>query len=307
MYTRCPTCHTLFRIQPQHLKAARGKARCGSCQVVFDALEFLVNPDELSSAELSAISRASADARQQQLPFDDAAASPHHETPPSKPQVIAPEPHPKAPEPNAPPPLSGQPVTEEEVAEEESPPPHAATEATPDIPQPHRYSLHVSDAGSMPPRRAASFGWGIGSLLLIALLAGQLAFLQRDNLARDLRWRPWLEQACHYAGCTLPPLRDPGAIEMVDRHVQSHPEYRNALAIIATLVNQAPFAQPYPEVELAMTDLEQKRLAARRFRPAEYLENAPADGLIPPGGSVRLKLEIADPGQEAVGFEFAFY
>ena len=37
MYTQCPHCQTCFRIAEAHLKAAKGKVRCGSCQEVFDA------------------------------------------------------------------------------------------------------------------------------------------------------------------------------------------------------------------------------------------------------------------------------
>jgi len=142
---------------------------------------------------------------------------------------------------------------------------------------------------------------------MMALLAGQLAWHNRDSLALDPRWRPWLQIACDMASCKLPPLRDPHAIEMVDRNVQSHPHYKGALLITATLVNQAPFAQPYPDVELSMTDLDQKRVASRRFKPSEYLDNGHPQGLLQPGASVRLKLEITDPGQQAVGFEFEFY
>ncbi|HEY0633764.1 MAG TPA: DUF3426 domain-containing protein [Gammaproteobacteria bacterium] len=310
MFTRCPTCHTLFRIQPQQLKAARGKARCGSCQVVFDALEFLVNQEELSKAELSALAQANADARQQQLPFDDSITPAQRSDSPQQPMVPAAEPTP-APQENA----AGNTVSiemdnaksaPEPVAPTEPPPPPAEEPLTDNNPAPLRYSLHANEA-EHAPHGVARLGWGLGSLLLILLLAGQLAFTQRNTLAHDLRWRPWLEQLCDIAGCTLPALRDTGAIEMVDRNVQSHPEYLNALAITATLVNQAPFAQPYPEVELAMTDLDQRRLAARRFKPAEYLEHGGQEGLIPPGASVHLKLEIADPGQEAVGFEFSFH
>jgi len=37
MYTQCPHCQTCFRIAEAHLKVARGKVRCGSCQEIFDA------------------------------------------------------------------------------------------------------------------------------------------------------------------------------------------------------------------------------------------------------------------------------
>jgi len=41
MYTRCPHCQTCFRIAEAHLKAAKGKVRCGSCKEIFDATNHL--------------------------------------------------------------------------------------------------------------------------------------------------------------------------------------------------------------------------------------------------------------------------
>ncbi len=37
MYTRCPTCSTCFRVTDRHLAIAKGKVRCGQCQLVFNA------------------------------------------------------------------------------------------------------------------------------------------------------------------------------------------------------------------------------------------------------------------------------
>lgn len=37
MLTRCPTCHTRFRVHLEHLYAASGQVRCGRCSHVFDA------------------------------------------------------------------------------------------------------------------------------------------------------------------------------------------------------------------------------------------------------------------------------
>lgn len=41
MYTQCPHCQTCFRIAEAHLKVAKGKVRCGSCQEIFDATQYL--------------------------------------------------------------------------------------------------------------------------------------------------------------------------------------------------------------------------------------------------------------------------
>jgi predicted Zn finger-like uncharacterized protein len=45
MQTRCPACHTVFRVTPLQLKAKQGKVRCGQCRHVFDALASLIDAE----------------------------------------------------------------------------------------------------------------------------------------------------------------------------------------------------------------------------------------------------------------------
>lgn len=42
MYTRCPQCQTTFRLTAVQLKARAGQVRCGRCQNVFQAEQYLV-------------------------------------------------------------------------------------------------------------------------------------------------------------------------------------------------------------------------------------------------------------------------
>src|SRR5512135_1753674 len=37
-YTRCPGCHTVFRVTPQQLAMREGQVRCGHCKTVFDGI-----------------------------------------------------------------------------------------------------------------------------------------------------------------------------------------------------------------------------------------------------------------------------
>lgn len=46
MYTRCPQCHTTFRLTATQLKAAQGMVRCGHCQAVFQAMDSLFDRPE---------------------------------------------------------------------------------------------------------------------------------------------------------------------------------------------------------------------------------------------------------------------
>jgi hypothetical protein len=144
-------------------------------------------------------------------------------------------------------------------------------------------------------------------LLLSALAVGQYVYHQRDTLAQNPEFKPWLERMCEVAECALTPYRDTGAFELLERDVRFHPGHEDALLISASFVNHADFSQPYPEVELVLKNMEGKVVAQRRFRPQEYLniEQSLEKG-IAARQETALLLEVSDPGLEAVSFEFNF-
>ncbi len=49
MVTRCPQCHTSFRVTEEHLKLANGAVRCGSCLLVFQARQHWVSPENTAA------------------------------------------------------------------------------------------------------------------------------------------------------------------------------------------------------------------------------------------------------------------
>ncbi len=154
-------------------------------------------------------------------------------------------------------------------------------------------------------RSTALWGGLIGLLGLI--LIGQLAYLKRDELSQIPSLRPAVAQLCALTGCELPPLRDLSAIRIESRDVRSHPDRPGALLVNATFVNTAEFAQPYPVMRLRFTDIQGRVVAERQFQPAEYLgPDIEVERGMQPGVPIHLKLEIADPGEEAVSFEFDF-
>jgi len=46
MYTQCPECETTFKLGAEDLRRARGKVRCGDCDHIFNALEYLAEDVE---------------------------------------------------------------------------------------------------------------------------------------------------------------------------------------------------------------------------------------------------------------------
>ena len=141
--------------------------------------------------------------------------------------------------------------------------------------------------------------------MLILVLIGQYAYFNRNELSQYPELRPWLTQFCALVSCNTPLRRDVSRISLVNRLVQSHPSQPNALLIEATLVNEADFPQPYPLLEIRFSDLNNQLVAGRRFRPSEYLPAGTSfQAGMPPHQPVHISLEIADPGKEAVSFQF---
>ena len=145
----------------------------------------------------------------------------------------------------------------------------------------------------------------IGALLL--LLGGQWLYFNRTELALESVWRPKLEDLCSLLHCELPLRVDLSRIELVSRDVRKHPQVAGALQINATLVNRAGFTQPYPVLAITFSNTSGTPVAARRFNPAEYLgEQADLEAGMATDTPLQVMLEIEDPGEDAVSFQFEF-
>lgn len=144
-------------------------------------------------------------------------------------------------------------------------------------------------------------------VLLSLLLAAQSLHAERERLAASAHWRPWIERLCHFTDCELPPWHDPAAMRLMARDVRPHPSVPGALLISASFRNEAPWAQPWPDLDLALADLDGNPIARRRFPPREYLGIGAQDELIQAGQTASVVLEVRDPGKQAVAFEFEFH
>lgn len=169
----------------------------------------------------------------------------------------------------------------------------------------------LSDLGSTSPVRtrrspAALAGWVVFNLLLLALLIGQLVFVQRDVFAQQPQLRPLLEPMCELAGCQLAPLRAVDRIELVRRDVYQHPSRDDALLIDATMVNNAGFAQPYPLFTVGLGDRRGRIMSRRSFAPDEYLDQYLPGARMVPGLPIRITLALAAPEHSTQTFEFEF-
>lgn len=171
-------------------------------------------------------------------------------------------------------------------------------------PEPRRHSQ---------PRFAASGGtqwlkWSSLSVLALMVLAGQSLAFNFGELARTPEWRPLYAQICDLAGCALPGRSNIDRLRGANLVVRSHPEVDNALVVDAIIFNEAKYPQPFPDLELTFSSMEEQPVASRRFTPDEYrageLENRE---LMPPGVPVHVSFEILDPGPDAVNYSLRFH
>ncbi len=147
--------------------------------------------------------------------------------------------------------------------------------------------------------------WGIGCVLLIGTLIMQVRSVHFDQLAAVPELRPYLVSFCNIAACDVPARRDARRIELSQTRVTLHPENPGALRIAASLTNLAAFAQPFPSLQLTLTDKSGRIVGRRVYQPIEYLGTDSAASSMPTATPQDVILDLAQPHETAVGFELA--
>ena len=211
-----------------------------------------------------------------------------------------------------------EPAAEKPVASDTEPqPPAAAPDAIAPAPFPIPDNLpEIQPAETAPltleevlekgqDGKRGTIGWSLAILTLLLVALGQLAWFGRDHLLRYPAGRQALEVACDLLPCQLPPRRAPAQLHVVSRAITSHPDREGALLVKLTLRNDATFTQPWPRIELSLLDSTGSLIARRDFHPEEYRAAAP--GPLQPGIPETLRLELEDPGDQVVGFQFDFH
>jgi len=145
--------------------------------------------------------------------------------------------------------------------------------------------------------------WPSLAILMAALLLFQISYFKFDYFSRAEPYRTAYLFICPLLGCEVPALVDTTQILATNLIVRNHPEIANALMVDAILINNAPFEQPFPDLILSFSKLDETPVASRRFTPREYLAGELAGmKYIPERQPVHITLEIADPGPDAVNY-----
>lgn len=269
LQTQCPHCHSVFRLNAEALAQADGQVRCGHCLAVFYA--------EVSEVELEAEDNLFGD-------IDDSNGIDS--------------------------------IRYENADEQFSESNHAPDDVMQATNEDDDYAVADVIPAELraPAERKQGHGFfgklfiSLAVLLCLAAGALQFAYYHRAELVKINELRPWLEKACDLvAQCNLPQARDPSQFLLSSKNIFTHPNEKNALMVSATIINQADFAQAYPLIELRFANVRGQTIAARRFSPEEYLGiDAEHISQIPAHTPINFNLEIVDPGEEMISYEFEF-
>lgn len=276
LVTACPHCGAQFRATSDQLNLRQGLVRCGQCQGTFNAFETLVREPRAQPQTLEDILHPSSPA-------------------PARSEEASPEP-------------PGESMGESAQATgdeaREDPPPAEAEAAKPEpdlaaaLPPPH-------PAARARPARA----WLLGAVLLALVLALQVAYAYRAQLARNYPMlRPALEAACQAAGCRVPWVNDESALKLEDSEMLEVPGKPGQIALQARIRNLSPSAQEFPHLELTLTDLTGQAAIRRVLRPADYLGRDASSGHIMAAGSEALLNVRLETGRiRATGYELLLF
>ncbi len=177
-----------------------------------------------------------------------------------------------------------------------------------DAGEPRELSLHEAMYGS--DRRSLSIGplgWFVGILLLVAVGIAQTVYYQRYQLIEDPRFQQQVINLCQVLPCAETAFASTEQLRLLERNVFTHPVATNALMVTGSFTNQAPFTQKLPDMLISLFDVQGRLIANRLFTPSEYLLDDRAHGVIGADAVVQFRLEVIDPGTDALTYEFEFY
>ncbi len=301
LYAACPHCEAVFVVGEAHLNAKEGLVRCGACGEIFNARWHLTEQSE------GAVAGREAEAALGDAPeiAGSGATNENGETAENDKTETGQE-HKDAVHAHQQPPdqVSERPAEWRETLESpelsESPQTPAAN-ARPD--RPDRINMNGVDDYIAP--RAGVFNtlsWSVAALVLVALLGWQLKYPFLEKYVQHRDYRAFLSVCCDFFNCELPPRRDLPRLTLTHTRIDLHPLAPGAIRVTVKLVNEATFAQPWPDLQVTLTDRDGRVVGRRTFPPGRYLgEGQP--GVLGSGELGVVLFDLARPHEKAVGFE----
>lgn len=338
LVTSCPACNTRFHVTAEQLAAHAGEVRCGQCQHLFNvrsALYKILEPQTLPPmpaatsesatdsppiaekavediADIAANGDHTDTLMTEDIPGDVVAISPAGEDHSVEelsgmvelPPAVATETnHGESVDTDTEEPAAAEIVipAETETVLQSRDSQHTTFQQSPVTPTPASTSFLAPEK---PARRLPLWVTISLSLLLLLMLIAQSAYFFRTHLAGY--WptsRPLLEAACQHLGCSVPLPRNSELLALDDSDLQEDFEHPDVIQLSTRLLNNAPYAQDYPLLELTLTDDNDKPKLRRSFTPEEYLPSGTnIKAGLPAKQEIQITLAFSTSGETVSGY-----
>jgi predicted Zn finger-like uncharacterized protein len=262
--TSCPACETQFLLTKEHLKAYKGKVQCGNCEHIFNAKNRLteISDDIQSAAEYQA-------SLSSESPETDANQAVSNQTTVSEEKPIG------AVLSNV---LEGVDLASTHIEPEPQIIAEAQTEVTEaydteQIDAPIVIEDLTTDVRFSKPKTKPNY-WLLFLAGLLALLAGlQSVYAMRTQIAAERpQFKPLLMQACAALHCQISLPKNLDLLSIDDSDMQEEEAHENVIKFSSLLINNASYAQAYPNIELTLTATDDQPVLRRLVKPSEYLK-----------------------------------
>ena len=249
--TLCPHCETRFKIAVSQLEAHQGMVRCGHCLQAFDARPNFIpdTPHPQLELEMSPVAIEEPLIAQENNGPASAAAEEHHH--PENLDFLSPTPA-----------MDAAVSSVQDTLEADDK----------DLILAERVEVTEDEGFMVAPHKKRARLWGTFTLLLALILLGQAVYFFRAEIAvRMPGTKPVLVKFCELLSCTvsLPQKSDLMSIE--SSSLEADPGNAAQITLNALLRNRASYPLAYPNLELTLNDRQDKPVARRTFKPADYL------------------------------------
>lgn len=267
--TSCPQCDTQFLLDDELIKAYRGKVQCGSCEHVFNAKNRLTEVgDDINSAEEYQASLEDEDDTDE-IEQESGSIEPEVETADEagfSVDDLEDEPTIEAEEVEIY--ISDDEPSDSQIIEQTS---TAIVAAPGNIDD---FSKHISPAKQKKYRKSRPVLYSVLSILLIAIACLQSIYYLRVKIAALYpQYKPMLVQACEKLKCTIDLPKELDALAIENSDMQEDDQYQSVINFSTSLKNNAQYSMAYPNIELTLTDTDDKIVIRKLLKPQDYLSD----------------------------------
>lgn len=288
--TNCPACQTQFFATEEQLNKHGGKVRCGQCLHIFDAKSQLV---PIAADSIEDINNTSISFKDIMSPADVATVNEQSAEPDAATKSVA----------------AAISSTDTNISADLSIKQADKQDKSADIAkqQPSYFDDAVKKSKLNSKRvviNSQRWLWAFACLVLVLITCiSSIYFLRNEIAIYYPKLKPYLVKACQQISCSIELPKNIELIVIDDSDMQEDAEHSGLVRFSSKLINTGSYLLQYPNLELTLTDVDDKPVLRRIFKPDEYLaaDSNIADGF-KAGEEVTINLAITTSDIAVAGY-----